>query len=195
LDPDQPDRHHLPPPTLWPVGFAVGVACVLVGFVVSWVVTAIGVGIAAVFGFLWVRDLTRGRAATGAERAPVRKDASAAAEPEPGERFPRSKFLEGATLGLGAVIGGVVTVPSLGLVVAPALFEGDRDEIDLGPLSDFPEGEFVIATYMEDPSQGEVTRRTVFVRNNGFLKERGGHCLLKLPNGLELSGAAQLHRT
>ena len=40
-------------------------------------------------------------------------------------------------------------------------------EVDLGPISNFPEGQFVIATYLEDPDQGEVTRRTAFIRNNG----------------------------
>ena len=140
----------------------------LVGLVVSWVAAGIGVAIAAVFGFLWVRDLRRGpeaAAAPAVERAP----APAVPEPASGESFPRSKFLEGATLGLGAVIGGVVTVPPLGLVVVPALLEGDRDEIDLGPLSDFPEGQFLITTFVSDPEAGDVSRRTVFVRNNGLL--------------------------
>ena len=37
----------------------------------------------------------------------------------------------------------------------------------LGPIDDFPEGEFVIATFLEDPDVGEVTRRTMYIRNNG----------------------------
>ena len=36
-----------------------------------------------------------------------------------------------------------------------------------GPLSSFPVGTFVIATYLENPEQGEVSRRTAYVRNNG----------------------------
>ena len=40
-------------------------------------------------------------------------------EPAPGERFPRNKFLEGATLGLGAVIGGIVTLPAVGFALLP----------------------------------------------------------------------------
>ena len=60
------DRPHLPPPSLWPVGFAVGVACVLVGLIVDpLVVVPIGVAILLVFGFLWARDATKGY------RAPV----------------------------------------------------------------------------------------------------------------------------
>ena len=35
-------KPELPRPTLWPVGFAIGVACILVGLVVSW--PAVGVG-------------------------------------------------------------------------------------------------------------------------------------------------------
>src|SRR5438876_5785184 len=94
------------------------------------------------------------------------------APPEPGERFPRSRFLEGATLGLGGLIGGVVTVPVLGFAVIPA-FIGDAvkgDEVDLGDLTDFPEGKWWIATFMSDPSEGEVSRRTAFVRNNGLVQ-------------------------
>jgi len=32
---EQPDTPHVPPPSLWPIGFAIGVACILVGLVVS----------------------------------------------------------------------------------------------------------------------------------------------------------------
>src|SRR5262249_36590143 len=86
------------------------------------------------------------------------------------ERYPRNKFLEGATLGLGALIGGVVTVPPVGLLVASA-FEGQKfRDVDLGPLSDFPSGQYLITTFVEDPSAGEVSRRTAYIRYNGVLK-------------------------
>ena len=66
------DRPQLPPPSLWPVGFAVGVVCLLVGLVISWPVAAVGAAIALVFGFLWARDVTGrptgGRAAAGRGR-------------------------------------------------------------------------------------------------------------------------------
>src|SRR5207237_1631603 len=42
--------------------------------------------------------------------------------------------------------------------------------IVLGPLSDFPSGEFVITTFVEDPAAGEVSRRTAYIRNNGAFK-------------------------
>jgi len=41
LDPSR-EHQHAPGPSLWPVGFAVGVVVLLVGFVVSWAIVAIG---------------------------------------------------------------------------------------------------------------------------------------------------------
>ena len=54
-------------------------------------------------------------------------------------------------------------------MVAPAfLKQGDKDH-DLGPITDYPEGKFIVTTYMTNPAQGAVSRRTAFVRNNGQL--------------------------
>jgi Rieske Fe-S protein len=169
---------HLPPPSLWPVGFAIGIVCILVGLVVSWAAVVVGAVITVIFGFLWARDVvTRGEprvrvegepATPAAPAVPADRGEAAMPEPEPGERFPRSKFLEGATLGLGAVITGIVTVPVLGFAVLPAFTREEKHEADLGPVSNFPEGQFVVATFMLDPAQGEVSRRTAYVRNNGF---------------------------
>ena len=53
------DQPHLPPPSLWPIGFAVGIACVLTGIVISEIVAVVGTVIALAFGFLWLRDVTR----------------------------------------------------------------------------------------------------------------------------------------
>jgi Rieske Fe-S protein len=36
-----------------------------------------------------------------------------------------------------------------------------------GPTENFPEGEWIEATFLLDPPTGEVSRRTAFVRNNG----------------------------
>lgn len=175
MDPHSGEKNsHTPPPTLWPVGFAIGIACILVGLVVSWWVVAVGGGIAIVFGFLWARDLM----------LPSRPPAPAARPeaPPPGfgevERFPRSKLLEGTTLGLGAVIGGVATVPPLFLFLIPPFLKQGRAEVDLGPLANFPEGEFVIATFLERPEQGEVSSRTVFVRYNGLSEGKPSFTIL-----------------
>jgi menaquinol-cytochrome c reductase iron-sulfur subunit len=181
---------HLPPPTLWPLGFAVGIAVVLVGLIVDPVViSSIGGGITLVFGFLWARDATvglrgaapgvppetRGLGEAGAGQIGPPATAGGAAMPplEPGERFPRSKFLEFSTLGLGAVIGGVVTVPVAGFALLPPFLGQKRHEVDLGPISDFTEGQWYVATFTVDPNEGEVSRRTAFMRNNGSVPVAG----------------------
>ena len=56
----QDEHPHVPGPSLWPVGFAVGVVVLLVGLIVSWYIAGLGALIALAFGFLWVRDLTTG---------------------------------------------------------------------------------------------------------------------------------------
>jgi len=161
------DRPQLPSPSIWPVGFAIGVVCLLVGLVVSWWVAAAGAVLALIFAFLWVRDVTSGR-----DQAPAASADEATgdgAPPEQGERFPRSKFLEAATLGLGALIGAIVTLPALAAALVPGFRKQQAHKVDLGPLSDFPEGEWRIATFIRDPAQGEISRRTAFIRNNGPL--------------------------
>jgi Rieske Fe-S protein len=182
------DEPHLPPPSLWPVGFAVGIVVVLVGLVINPLFIApIGGLITIVFGALWARDATaelRGhpivvepeRAETrpadtrDAAALPATEGGDAMPPPEPGERFPRSRFLEAATLGLGGVIGGVVTVPVAGFAVLPAFLGQKKHRTDLGPIADLAEGQWYIATFMESPEEGEVSRRTAFVRNNGTAK-------------------------
>jgi Rieske Fe-S protein len=169
---------HVPPPSLWPVGFAVGIATLLVGLVVNpKLIAPIGAVITVIFAFLWVRDVMgeRSRAVeVEPEVLPATESEAVLAEPEPEEeddRFPRSKFLEGATLGLGAAIGGLVTVPALGFAVAPAFLKQHTHNVDLGPIGDFAEGQFMVATFLVDPSAGEVSRRTAYIRNNGVLKD------------------------
>jgi Rieske Fe-S protein len=181
--PESPPESHLPPPTLWPVGFAIGIVVVLVGLIIDpQLISSIGGAITIVFGFLWARDATaelrghavvvepeRREARTAAESGP---EPAAAAEPAPagGERFPRSRFLEGATLGLGGLIGGIVTIPVAGFALLPPFIRQKGHSVDLGPLSDFTAGDWFIATFMTDPTEGEVSRRTAFVRNNGVFQ-------------------------
>jgi Rieske Fe-S protein len=170
---DDNETPHLPPPSLWPIGFAAGIACILTGLVVSFPVAVVGAVLAIVFGFLWIRDVTTTvrepapdvEAETRAG-APAMLAAEAHEEEEEGA-YPRSTFLAASTLGLGAVIGGVVTLPILGFAILPSFTNQSEQDVDLGPLDNFPEGEFVIATYLEEPEIGEVSRRTVFVRANG----------------------------
>jgi Rieske Fe-S protein len=72
------------------------------------------------------------------------------------------------TVGLGAVIGGLVTIPVAGFALLPSFLGQGRHRVDLGPISDFPEGQWLVTTFMTDPAAGEVSRRTAFIRNNGI---------------------------
>jgi menaquinol-cytochrome c reductase iron-sulfur subunit len=168
------DRPHVPGPSLWPVGFAVGIACVLVGLVVSWPAAAVGALITLVFGFLWIRDVSgeyRGAPAEPPPGTAAAVDVPVVVEDEePPPAYPRNKFLELSTLGLGGLITAIVTVPILGFAVIPAFVDEEPEDIDLGPLENYPEGTWVETTFLIDPSQGEVTRRTAYIRNNGELR-------------------------
>jgi len=181
------DEPHLPPPSLWPIGFAIGIAVILIGLIVDPLfISSIGGAIVIVFGFLWARDATselRGRplviqperrvvpAGTGEIGPPATAGGDAMPHPAPGERFPRSRFLEGATLGLGGVIGGIVTVPVAGFAILPSFLGQKQHRVDLGPVSEFPQGQWYITTFMTDPTEGEVSRRTAFIRNNGSVQQ------------------------
>jgi len=67
VEPHRDDHPHVPGPSLWPVGFAVGIAVLLVGLVVSpLAIGTLGAVLALSFGFLWVRDLTGGSELTQA---------------------------------------------------------------------------------------------------------------------------------
>src|SRR3954453_24052825 len=148
---------------------------------VGWPVVAVGGAIAIIAGALWVRDASSSHAVpievepeTRAARDAARARANAAAPEEvpvadESDRYPRSVFLEGATLGIGVLIGGVITVPVLGFMVAPAFVNQHPKSVDLGPIDAFPENQYTIATFLRNPTQGEVSRRTAFVRNNGVV--------------------------
>ncbi len=153
--------------TLWPLGLAIGVACVLVGLIVSWWIVAVGGGLVLLFGLLWVRDLVRPRAPL--LPAPAARPRRAAPAPP---RATRKGFLSGMTLGLGAVIGGVVTVPPALLAILPPFLKGEgfqEVEVDLGPLDAYPEGQWLVTKFNISPRGGSVNERTAFVRYNGLL--------------------------
>jgi len=171
LEPSR-EQPRVPGPSLWPVGFAVGVVALLVGIVVNWGISVAGAAIALTFGFLWVRELARARGlARAAEVEPERRDGRRPARRlDRPETYGRSAFLELSTLGLGGVIGGLVSLPPLAFMILPAFLKQKQGSHDLGPLTDFPQGEFVVATFMTDPQAGEVSRRTAFVRNNGTVE-------------------------
>src|SRR4051794_41785851 len=104
---------HLPPPTLWPLGFAIGIAVVLVGLIVNpLLISTIGAVIAIVFAILWARDATselRGRpivveperrdlveAGAGRARPPAPGGRGAGPPPGPGGRAPPPPAPHGA---------------------------------------------------------------------------------------------------
>lgn len=168
-----------PGSSLWPIGFAIGIACLLIGLVISWPAAVLGAAIAVVFGVLWIRDTTRTHAPVDSSPAPALVDgtpseAQLAAEGEQLETYDRSGFLTLATIGLGGVIGAGVVLPSLGFAVLPS-FTGqgiESNPVDLGPIENFPEGTFVIASFTGSKRQGDVSRRTAYIRNNGLTAEK-----------------------
>ncbi|MEX2464849.1 MAG: Rieske 2Fe-2S domain-containing protein [Gaiellaceae bacterium] len=174
----EPERHGAEPqhpsPTIWPFAFAGGIALLLVGIVVSMPAAIIGAVIAVVFGFLWIREATREVRVAPPEPEPEPVSELAVEEgdePSEPDRYPRSVFLEGATLGLGALIGGIVTLPALGFMVLPAFVGQEYEPVDIGPLENFPEKSYVTATFVYKKGEGRLGRRTAFIRNNGLVNE------------------------
>jgi Rieske Fe-S protein len=148
-------------PALAPIVFAIGVAVILVGLVVNLeVIAPAGVAITVLAAVAWIRGSGRRSQAQTKTLEPTTNE---------GERFPRSRLLERATLGLGGLVAAGVALPAIGAAVLPAFGHTKARAIDLGPIGAFPEGEFVIATFLSDPQAGEISRRAAFVRNNGFV--------------------------
>jgi Rieske Fe-S protein len=187
VEPEQPspdteqEEEHLPGPSLYPIGFAIGIVVLLVGLVIDpLLISSIGAAIAIVFGFLWARDATREMRAERVVVEPERRELPDAAEgEEPGYAPPpsgppavtRSVFLEGSTIGLGALIGGLITVPVAGFAVLPSFLDQKEHKVDMGPIDKYAQGQWYISTFILDPAEGEVSRRTAFIRNNGFVAD------------------------
>jgi menaquinol-cytochrome c reductase iron-sulfur subunit len=159
------DKPHTPTPSIWPVGFAVGIACILAGLVVSTPAVIAGVVIAVVFGALWARDAMR--AGRREPAVPASAEAAPTTDEEQPDQYPRNVFLEMTTLALGGVITAIVSVPIVGFAILPAFTKQEAPGVDLGPVDNFPEGEWIEATFLSEPSLGEVSARTAFVRFNG----------------------------
>ena len=162
-----PEDHGL---TVWPIGVAVGVACILAGLVVSWWVVAIGAAITFAFGLLWIVDLAGKK-----EPEPAPAPAAPSGPPSATRRYEeqktsRSGVLAMMTLGLGAVIGVLVTVPPLFLALIPPFLKQSKKPVDLGPLSLYPLNQWRIVTFRLVPNEGQVWNRTAYIRYNGPLK-------------------------
>jgi len=176
------EEAHLPSPTLWPIGFAIGIVVVLVGLIIDpLLISTIGAVIAIVFGFLWARDATAELREERVVVEPERRELpDAGAEDDPHQvtltpvtdtQVTRSVFLEGATLGLGAAIGGLITIPVAGFAVLPGFLGQELHKVDLGPIERFPLNQWYVATFIVDPTQGEVSKRAAFLRNNGTVAD------------------------
>ncbi len=179
--PDPEQEAHLPRPTLYPIGFAIGIVVILVGLVIDpLLISSIGAGIAIVFAYLWARDATaelrdQPVAVEPERREPPSPDQEGTAlAPPPDNAVTRSGFLEGATLGLGALIGGLITVPIAAFTVLPGFLRQEQHKVDLGPLSNFTLNDWFITTFVVDPAEGEVSTRTAFIRNNGSVADPKG---------------------
>jgi menaquinol-cytochrome c reductase iron-sulfur subunit len=169
---EEPEQH-LPTPTILPFAFAGGIALILVGLIINWWLAVAGGVLALVFGFAWIRAVTR-EVREAPEPPPEAEPVSELAVEEEGpqepDRYPRSVFLELSTLGIGAAIGALVTVPALGFMIAPAFVDQGDEDVDIGPLENFPEQQYVIAQFNSKKGEPQnVGRRAAFVRNNGQL--------------------------
>ena len=161
--PDTEQEPHLPRPTLYPIGFAIGIVVILVGLVIDpLLISSIGAGIAIVFAYLWARDDT----------AELR-DQPVAVVPERREA-PATEQESIAVAPLGALIGGLITVPIAAFTVLPGFLRQEQHKVDLGPLSNFTLNDWFITTFIVDPAEGEVSSRTAFIRNNGNVADSKG---------------------
>lgn len=170
---EQSEHSHAEVSSVWPIGVAIGVAFALVGLLVSWWIVAAGAAILVLFGAGWIYDVLR-------ERRP--EPLAAAQPPAAGEHVERGSlaehettrtgFLSAMTLGLGAAIGALVTIPAVVFAGLPPFKKGEGfidADIDLGPLDTFAEGKWLIAQFNMNPELGDVADRTAFVRFNGLL--------------------------
>ena len=121
--------------------------------------------IIVLFGVAWIYDVLRER----------RPEPVAATAPAAGEQIARASvgqqetsrktFLSAMTLGLGAAIGALVTIPPLVFAGLPPFKKGQGFidvDVDLGPLGTFPEGQWLITQFDMRPELGDVAaaRRT-----------------------------------
>jgi Rieske Fe-S protein len=170
---DHVSEQHAHSLSIWPIGVALGVACALVGLIVSWWIVAVGVIAVVVFGVAWIYDATREhRPPPETPAAPPPAGAKVARASVGEQPADRKTFLTGMTLGLAGAIGALVTIPPLVFAGVPPFRknEGFVDmKVDLGPLSEFKPDEWLITKFNIAPEQGQVANRTAYVRFNGLL--------------------------
>ena len=83
----------------------------------------------------------------------------------------RGEFLSLTSVGLGAMIGGVIGVPATAYMLAPVTKEVTFTPVFLGKMSAFPSEHRQFkptpATYIEDPSNPATSPGLAFVHNTG----------------------------
>ena len=135
------DNGHFPGPSIWPFGFALGVAVALVALILgTWIAAAIGVIVAVVFAALWIREATR---EMRGEPAPEPPEAAAAAEadaeagraPLHAQRLPR-----GRDAGHRRRDRRRRHAPGHRLRGHPGVRRAGSEDVNLGPLSRLPGG-------------------------------------------------------
>jgi Rieske Fe-S protein len=85
------------------------------------------------------------------------------------------------TLGLGAAIGALVTIPPAIFAGLPPFQKGQGFfdiDVDLGPLDAFPEGQWFVTKFNLKPELGDVQDRTAYVRFNGLLEAKPSFTIL-----------------
>jgi Rieske Fe-S protein len=101
---------------------------------------------------------------------------AAAAGANPGSAhsaMSRQKFLSGATVGLGALMGAIIAVPVTITVLAPSFKTVTEFPVDIGPTTLYPpakQGEIAFhdVTFESRPNDvSGLSRRLVFIRNDG----------------------------
>jgi quinol---cytochrome c reductase iron-sulfur subunit, bacillus type len=82
----------------------------------------------------------------------------------------RGQFLSLSTVGIGAVIGGVIGVPATAYMLAPVTDEAKFEPVFLGTVDQFPaDPSFkpTAATYVEDSQNPATSPGLAFVQNTG----------------------------
>src|SRR5207302_4730295 len=51
-----------------------------------------------------------------------------------------------------------------------AVSQAVKKPFDLGPISNFPPNQWIVTTFLLQPSEGDVAKRTAYIRYNGRLR-------------------------
>jgi menaquinol-cytochrome c reductase iron-sulfur subunit len=107
---------------------------------------------------------------------PADRQAHAHIAPEsPASAVTRGQFLTLSTVGLGAMIGGLIAVPATAYLLAPVLDEEVFKPAKLGAVDDFPATgdsfEPTAAVFVEDAAQPDTSSRLAWVFNSGGSNE------------------------